>query len=81
MKHARAWAQAAFAIFAMALLAYALLWERHEVRSLADEKPTVLNGVQFIAGTTTDDYMRRPAGIYDVRSLAPSSASVKDCKT
>jgi hypothetical protein len=69
-------------IVTVALLAYGLTYERHEVRSLAPDGPTKrLSAIQFTQGTTTDDYMQKDGSLYDVYSLSPLEASQKDCKT
>jgi hypothetical protein len=62
------------------LLGYSLFFEKHEVRSLSTDQPQSLTAMQFVAGTTTDDFLRREQRLYDTRSLLPSWASVKDCK-
>ena len=63
------------------LLAYGLTFEKHEVRSLATKEPKALSAMSFVSGTTSDDFMRRDGALYDVRSLLPEWASVKDCKS
>lgn len=70
-----------FLIGCVALLGYGLMRERHEIRSLGDGEPRQLTGPQFVEGTTTDDFMLMEGRLYDVRSLVPYSASIKDCKT
>ncbi len=63
------------------LLGYGQLVERHQVWSFAKEEAKHVNGAQFVQGTTTDDYMRTNSRLYDVRTLLPSTAGIKDCKT
>jgi hypothetical protein len=71
----------AFLAGCLALLGYGLMLEKHEIRSLATEERRQVSAMTFVSGTTTDDFLRRDGGLYDVSSLLPSWASVKDCKT
>jgi hypothetical protein len=70
-----------FLILAAVLLGYGLGYERHEVWSFSDPAPSTLSGAKFVVGTTTDDYLRNDDRLYDLRTLMPGAAGIKDCKT
>ena len=70
-----------FLIASLTLLGYALRWERHEVRRLDDGPAQYLTGPAFVEGTTYDGFGRRLGSVYDVYSLSPLAASLRDCKT
>jgi hypothetical protein len=65
----------------LALLAYGLAFERHEIRSLADDSPQRITGPAFLQGATVDEYVRRNGRLYNVYSLSPLETNIKDCKT
>ena len=63
------------------LLAYGLVRERHEVRSFRDGSVQQVQGPAFVESATVDGFLRRDDSLFDVYSLSPLEASVKDCKT
>jgi hypothetical protein len=66
---------------ALALLAWGLLWESHQVRSLDGSAERAVSGPGFTEGATYDAFVRRDGRLYDVLSLQPEAAQSKDCKT
>jgi hypothetical protein len=70
-----------FLMVCAALLGYSLALERHVVWSFSHEQPSALSGAKFVEGSTTDDYLRNDERVYDVRTLMPGTAGIKDCKT
>ncbi|MHC4883577.1 MAG: hypothetical protein ACYTGH_00680 [Planctomycetota bacterium] len=68
-------------ILALSALAWSIGWEAHRVHRLGSDESSVISGTDFIETTTVDGVMKRGGKLYDVYSLTPETASIKDCKT
>jgi hypothetical protein len=68
-------------ILALALVAYGLFVERHQIHALTKDETTTIGGPAFIEGASVDGYLRRDGKLFDVYSLAPDQVELKDCKT
>lgn len=79
---------------ALAILAWGMWGERHEVRSFADASTRELPGGSLNEGrgqpwwpaswceaAATDALVRRDGGLYHLATLAPGRASLTDCAT
>lgn len=78
----------------LAILAWGIFGERHEVRSFADATTRMVPGGSLSEGdgqpwwpasmteaAATDAFVRRDDGLYHLATLAPGRASLKDCAT
>lgn len=78
----------------LAILAWGVFGERHDVRSFADDSIRVVPGGSLSEGegqpwwpsswceaAATDSFVRRDDGLYHLSTLAPGRASLKDCAT
>ena len=70
-----------FLLACLALLIYGAAWEIHRVYALDDGQAEEVSGSAFTEGTAYDSYLLKDGRLYDVRSLQPESAQVRDCKT
>ena len=68
-------------VAALAVLLYGAYIEVHVVRGLGGNDRSDVSGAAFNAGVTYDSYLLKGGELYDVRSLQPETARVKDCKT
>lgn len=78
----------------LAIFAWGVFGERHEVRSFADDSIQVVPGGSLSEGVgqpwwpasmteaaATDAFVHREDGLYHLATLAPGRASLKDCAT
>jgi hypothetical protein len=78
----------------IAILAWGVYGERHDVRSFADDQVRIVPGGSLAEGSgqpwwpasmceaaATDAFVRRDDGLYHLATLAPGRASLKDCAT
>jgi hypothetical protein len=72
-------------LIVLLLIVAGLIWsvgrENHTVHSLGSDESKAVSGSEFIEATTVDGFIRKKGKLYDVYSLTPETASIKDCKT
>jgi hypothetical protein len=70
-----------FLTAALGVLAWGGFRELHQVWKLEGANAAAVDGRGFTAGATYEAFMLKSGRLYDAYSLAPESASIKDCKT
>ncbi len=64
-----------------ALLAYAILGEKHDVFNLSKPEEKKVSGFEYTETATFDGFMLKNGKVYDIYSLTPDVLQIKDCST